>query len=107
QSEAATQQAPAAGRRAEPGQPAVGLRLPHPLPLRDRALQERDARAPGHRPRAPGVVSFAVRKRHRDCAPRAPCGSQSKKIFSTTPSASCRKLAEASSEEKVLPVAAG
>ena len=28
----------ARGRRAEPGQPAAGLPLPHPLPVRDRDL---------------------------------------------------------------------
>ena len=31
-------------RRAEPDQPAIGLRLPHPLPLRDGSLQGGDAR---------------------------------------------------------------
>ena len=35
-------EAGAAGRRAEPGQAAAGLPLPHPLPLRRRALQGRD-----------------------------------------------------------------
>ncbi len=32
-------------RRAEPDQPPVGLRLPHPLPLCDGAMQGRDAEA--------------------------------------------------------------
>ena len=41
-------------RRAEPDQSAVGLRLPHPLPLCDGALQERNAGADGSRRAASG-----------------------------------------------------
>ena len=43
-------------RRAEPGQSALRLRLPHPLPLRRRPLQGRAAGVEGDGPRAPGRV---------------------------------------------------
>ena len=45
-------EARAAGRRAEPGQPAVGLPLPHPLPLRRRRAAR--SRSPSLREIAPG-----------------------------------------------------
>src|SRR6185437_16209659 len=41
--EAAARKAPAAGRCAEPDQPAARLHLPHPLPARRGALQDRQA----------------------------------------------------------------
>ena len=43
-------------RRAEPDQPAVGLRLSYPLPLRDGAVQGRAADAGRRRWTAPGGV---------------------------------------------------
>ena len=43
-------------RRAEPDQPAVGLRLPYPLPLRDGPLQGGAAGAGGSRRKASGGV---------------------------------------------------
>ena len=41
---AAPERADPQGRHPEPGQPAIGLRLPHPLPVRDRGLRRRRAR---------------------------------------------------------------
>src|SRR5439155_6243345 len=48
-----------AGRRAEPDQPAAGLRLSYPLPLCRRALQDRDAETGRDQPRPRGVLPSA------------------------------------------------
>ncbi len=50
----------AAGRRAEPGQSAVGLPFPHPLPLRRGALQGRVASASRNRAGASRFLPFAL-----------------------------------------------
>ena len=49
----------AAGRRAQPEQPAAGMPLPHALPVRLRPLQVRASGAGGRRRRAPRLLSPA------------------------------------------------
>ena len=53
-------EAGAAGRRAEPGQAALGLPLPHPLPLRRRPLQGRNASAARNRAGASRFLPSAL-----------------------------------------------
>ena len=57
--EAEAREAAAAGRRAEPDQPAARLHLPHPLPLRRGALQGRGAEAHRDQPRPRRLVPSA------------------------------------------------
>ena len=68
-----TAEARAAGRRAEPDQPAVGLPLPHPLPLCGRALPRRVAGAARGQAGPPGGLSFAIAS--GCCIVRAPLGN--------------------------------
>ena len=58
-----------AGRRAEPDQPAVGLPLPHPLPLRGRALPHGTAGLARGQAWAIGRLSFTL-GRHEPAHPR-------------------------------------
>ena len=57
----------AEGRGAEPGQPAVGLLLPHPLPVRAAEVHRRDAAAAGDRPRSGRFGGGARRPRLVAC----------------------------------------
>ena len=67
----------ARGRRAEPGQPAFGLPLPHPLPAGDRRLQRGRAAAGRLRSRPLGRLSPPGRpERARDR--RGACGRRSR-----------------------------
>ena len=66
-------EARAAGRRAEPGQPAVRLPLPHPLPLCGRALPGRSPGAARGQAGAAGGLSSALAS--GCCIVRAPSGN--------------------------------
>ena len=62
------------GRRAEPDQPAAGLPLPHPLPLRDGALPGRGAGAARGHPGALGLVPPARCRRQLPAGADRECG---------------------------------